>query len=249
MANIIEGQKITKTFGQGKNRTLALNEVSMTIAEKEFVSVMGPSGSGKSTLLFALSGMDTIDEGRATLKGQSLYDMGEERMADLRRKKMGFVFQHPTMVASLDIMDNILLPSLQDHKKDKEGLIQRAEDLMDLVGIPGLGDRKITEVSGGQLQRASICRATLHKPDILFGDEPTGALNSTTSEEVLDLFEDLNGKGMTILLVTHDPKVSARASRVVFMKDGALESELYFDQENRATRLGLIHQKMAELGI
>ena len=113
----------------------------------------------------------------------------------------------------------------------------------------GTEHRKITEVSGGQLQRASICRAVLHNPDILFGDEPTGALNSKSSEEILDLFEALNKKGMTILLVTHDAKVSARAKRVVFMKDGALESELRFKNEDHQTRLGLIIDKMSALGI
>jgi putative ABC transport system ATP-binding protein len=124
-----------------------------------------------------------------------------------------------------------------------------AQNLMKLAGIEGTENRKITEVSGGQLQRASICRAVLHGPEILFGDEPTGALNSKSSEEILDLFEELNKNGMTILLVTHDAKVSARANRVIFMKDGTLESELYFENEDHQTRLALINQKMSDLGI
>lgn len=249
MTKIIEAQNITKVFGQGNNQTVALNNVSIEIEAKEFVSVMGPSGSGKSTLLFTLGGMDTIDKGTVLINGVSLYEMEENKVADFRRKKMGFVFQNPTMLPGLDILDNILLPSYEEYKKDKARLSQNALDLMKLAGIEGTEHRKITEVSGGQLQRASICRAVLHNPDILFGDEPTGALNSKSSEEILDLFEALNKKGMTILLVTHDAKVSARAKRVVFMKDGALESELRFENEDHQTRLGLIIEKMSSLGI
>ncbi|HHT25573.1 MAG TPA: ABC transporter ATP-binding protein [Clostridiaceae bacterium] len=249
MTRIIEAQKITKIFGQEKNQTIALNDVSIFITANEFVCVMGPSGSGKSTLLFAVSGMDMIDKGSVSINGVPLYDMDEQKLADFRRKKMGFVFQNPTMLPSLDILDNIMLPSYEDYKKDKSKLSQMALKLMKLTGIEGIENRKITEVSGGQLQRASICRAILHNPDILFGDEPTGALNSKSSEEILDIFEQLNKKGMTILLVTHDPKVAARAGRIIFMKDGALESELNFENENQHTRLDLINQKMSELGI
>ncbi len=249
MTKIIEAQNITKVFGQGNNQTVALNNVSIEIEAKEFVSVMGPSGSGKSTLLFTLGGMDTIDKGTVLINGVSLYEMEENKVANFRRKKMGFVFQNPTMLPGLDILDNILLPSYEEYKKDKAMLSQNALDLMKLAGIEGIEHRKITEVSGGQLQRASICRAVLHNPDILFSDEPTGALNSKSSEEILDLFEALNKKGMTILLVTHDAKVSARAKRVVFMKDGALESELRFENEDHQTRLSLIIDKMTALGI
>jgi putative ABC transport system ATP-binding protein len=249
MPKIIEAENITKTFGQKNNRTVALNDVSVSIAANEFVSVMGPSGSGKSTLLFALSGMDTLDKGRVCINGASLYDMNEDEAADYRRKKMGFVFQHPTMLPSLDILDNIIFPSYEECRKDRSKLTQKARDLMKLAGIEEIENRKITEVSGGQLQRASICRAVLHNPDILFGDEPTGALNSKTSEEILDLFELLNENGMTILLVTHDAKVSARAERVIFMKDGVLEYELRFAHDDHHTRLGLINEKMSALGI
>ena len=249
MTTIIEARNITKTFGQEKNQTVALNNVSIAIKANEFVSVMGPSGSGKSTLLFALGGMDTLDEGRVYINGVSLYEMDDNRVADFRRKNMGFVFQNPTMLPSLDILDNIMLPSFEDCKNDKSALTQKAQNLMKLAGIEGTENRKITEVSGGQLQRASICRAVLHGPEILFGDEPTGALNSKSSEEILDLFEELNKNGMTILLVTHDAKVSARANRVIFMKDGTLESKLYFENEDHQTRLALINQKMSDLGI
>ena len=246
---IIEATNLTKTFGQETYKTVALNDVSISIDANEFVCVMGPSGSGKSTLLFALSGMDTIDAGTVHIGDASLYELGDNDMADFRRKKMGFVFQNPTMLPSLDLLDNIMLPSYEEHRRNKSHLIEKAHSLMKLANIEGLENRKITEVSGGQLQRASICRAVLHEPAILFGDEPTGALNSKTSEEILDIFETLNKNGMTILLVTHDPKVSARAGRVVFMKDGALESELRFGNEDYVMRLEMVNKKMGELGI
>ena len=249
MNKIIEARSINKVYGSENNQTIALNNVSISITTNEYVSVMGPSGSGKSTLLFALSGMDRIDTGSVYINGVSLHEMNENNLADFRRKKMGFVFQNPTMLPSLDILDNIMLPSYEDYKKDKSELIQKTLKIMKIAGIEGTENRKITEVSGGQLQRASICRAVLHNPEILFGDEPTGALNSKSSEEILDLFEQLNNNGMTILLVTHDSKVSARSKRVLFMKDGTLESELIFQNENSQTRIDLINEKMSVLGI
>lgn len=249
MNKIIEARSINKVYGSENNQTIALNNVSISITANEYVSVMGPSGSGKSTLLFALSGMDRIDTGSVYINGVSLHEMNENNLADFRRKKMGFVFQNPTMLPSLDILDNIMLPSYEDYKKDKSELIQKTLKIMKIAGIEGTENRKITEVSGGQLQRASICRAVLHNPEILFGDEPTGALNSKSSEEILDLFEQLNNNGMTILLVTHDSKISARSKRVLFMKDGTLESELIFQNENLQTRIDLINEKMSALGI
>ena len=178
MNKIIEARSINKVYGSENNQTIALNNVSISITTNEYVSVMGPSGSGKSTLLFALSGMDRIDTGSVYINGVSLHEMNENNLADFRRKKMGFVFQNPTMLPSLDILDNIMLPSYEDYKKDKSELIQKTLKIMKIAGIEGTENRKITEVSGGQLQRASICRAVLHNPEILFGDEPTGALNS-----------------------------------------------------------------------
>lgn len=226
MNKIITGKNITKAFGFGTQQTKALNGVTTEIEKGEFVAVMGPSGSGKSTLLFALSGMDDITNGSVKLIDTELSKLHENKLADLRRTRMGFIFQQPTMLKNLNILDNIILPTLQDGKKDRVKLIQKAKTLMKKTGIEGLEHRDITEVSGGQLQRVGICRALMNSPEIIFADEPTGALNSKSAEHIMDLLVDINSAGTAILLVTHDAKVAARADRVLFMKDGNIVSEI-----------------------
>jgi putative ABC transport system ATP-binding protein len=225
MEAIITGKNIVKTFGKGGEQTKALAGVDVEIGQGEFVAVMGPSGSGKSTLLFALSGMDGITSGSVEFGGTALSELGENKLADTRRTKMGFIFQQPTMLKNLNLLDNIILPAARDKKKTGE-LVKKAKALMEKTGITGLENRDITEVSGGQLQRAGICRALMNEPEILFADEPTGALNSKSAEEIMGLLAEINRDGTAILLVTHDAKVAARADRVLFTKDGAIVSEL-----------------------
>jgi putative ABC transport system ATP-binding protein len=199
--------------------------VDVEIGRGEFVAVMGPSGSGKSTLLFALSGMDKITSGSVRFDGVELSGLGEKRLADMRRAKMGFVFQQPTMLKNLNLLDNIILPVAQ-HRKDRDRAVQEAAGLMERTGIAGLEARDTTEVSGGQLQRAGICRALMNGPRVLFADEPTGALDSESADEVMGLLAEINQDGTAILLVTHDAKVAARADRVLFAKDGQIVSAL-----------------------
>lgn len=230
MEKMIRGKNIVKSFGKGKEKANALDGVTIEISKGEFVAVMGPSGSGKSTLLFALSGTDTIDGGFVEFDGTELTELNENKLADIRRTRMGFVFQQPTMLKNLNLLDNIILPALQDNGKNTGEITQRAKALMETTGIAELEKRDITEVSGGQLQRAGICRALVNAPDILFADEPTGALNSKASEEIMNLLSDINGNGTAILIVTHDAKVAARADRVLFMKDGITASELHLNK-------------------
>lgn len=227
MKKIISGKNIVKTHGKGQERIRALNNVNIEISAGEFVAVMGPSGCGKSTLLFALSGTDTIDSGAIAFAGQALSELSDNELSDIRRTKMGFVFQQPTMLKNLNLLDNIILCSLQGGKSNIKKITEKAKRLMKDTGISCLEDRDITEVSGGQLQRAGICRALMNEPEILFADEPTGALNSKSSEEIMEIFSSINKKGTAILLVTHDAKVASRAQRVLFMKDGKIESELF----------------------
>lgn len=249
METILEGRNICKYYGIDESKTIALDDVSLEILKGEFLSIMGPSGSGKSTLLFSLSGMDNINSGEVLFKDKDISKMKDIEISDIRRLEMGFVFQDATMLKNLDILDNIILQSYDKYQKNKEELTNKAKSVMELVGISGLENRSIKDVSGGQLQRASICRAILHNPDILFGDEPTGALNSKTSEEIMDLFQELNKKGMTIMLVTHDSKVAAKSKRVLFMKDGKIESEIIFNNESMDERLEKVNQKMFDLNI
>lgn len=232
MKKIIKGKDIVKTFGMGKEKTAALNGVNVEIEEGEFVAVMGPSGSGKTTLLFALSGTDTIDSGSVEFDGIELSELSENKLADIRRTSMGFVFQQSAMLKNLNLLDNIILPALQENGKNTGELTQRAKDLMHKTGIAGLEMRDTTEVSGGQLQRAGICRALISNPKIIFGDEPTGALNSKSAQEIMTILSEINISGTAIMLVTHDAKVAAQTERIMFMHDGKIVSEIRLPKFN-----------------
>lgn len=249
METVLRSENIHKTFGSGDNKVHAVNDVSLTIEQGELISIMGPSGCGKSTLLHCLSAMDRIDAGRLSILDQDINLLSENELSDFRRGNLGFIFQRPTLIKSLDLLDNIIFPSYDDYAGDKEDLVQKARALMKRLGLEGLEERKSNQTSGGQLQRITICRALLHHPAILFADEPTGALNSKASEEILDLFRQLNRDQMTIVMVTHDAKVASKSNRVIFMKDGRLEDELCFATEEAEERLDKIRQSMVKLGV
>ncbi|MBU4541687.1 MAG: ABC transporter ATP-binding protein [Firmicutes bacterium] len=227
---MIKVEQISKSF-KGNSpvdsaiATSVLNGVSFEIARGDFVAVMGPSGSGKSTLLYSVSGMDRVTEGQVWFDGVSLSEMNEQSLSGFRLNKMGFVFQNAQMLKNLSIFDNLILPGLVAKKEKPQVIRKRAKDLMKRMDIDGLCGRDIREVSGGQLQRASICRAMINNPEVLFLDEPTGALNSEATDQVLDILEDLNGEGMTIMTVTHDLRVALRAKKVIYLRDGAIAGE------------------------
>lgn len=225
MKTLITSENITKSFGLGAEKRNVLDGISVDIRQGEFVAVMGPSGSGKSTLLYALSGMDSVDGGKVAFDGAELSALKENELADLRRTKMGFVFQQPTLLKNLNILDNIILPSMRDGRKMGLQLTEKAMTLMEKTGIAGLEMRDITQASGGQLQRVGICRALMGDPKIIFGDEPTGALNSTSASEIMRLLADIHQSGVTVLLVTHDVKVAAKTERVLFILDGKIAGE------------------------
>lgn len=246
MNTLINGTDIVKSFGEGTEKVSVLNQVSIQVQKGQFVSIMGPSGSGKSTLLYAISGMDRIDSGTVVFNQQPLVQMTEKQLADIRREQMGFVFQQPTLLKNLSLIDNIILPSLSD-KKMTDKLTKHAENLMESVGIKELKDRKITQVSGGQLQRAGICRALMSQPSIIFGDEPTGALNSKAAQEIMDILLKINEEGTTIVIVTHDAKVAAQSEQVFFMEDGQIEENLFlgkYSGQNLETRIEKINEKV-----
>ncbi|MEH7014519.1 ABC transporter ATP-binding protein [Neobacillus niacini] len=252
MKKIIIGHHIVKAFGEGDEQRNVLDGVSVEINEGEFVSVMGPSGSGKSTLMFALSGMDGIDGGKVVFDSRDLSAVGENELSDIRRTKMGFVFQQPTMLKNLNILDNIILPSMRGNRKNVAKISEKARALMKRVGIAELEKRDITQVSGGQLQRAGICRALMNSPKIIFGDEPTGSLNSKSTQEIMDIFSEINADGSSVMLVTHDAKVAARTERIMFMRDGKIVSEMKlpkFDGMDMDGRVEEVTVKMWEIGI
>ncbi|MEH7385545.1 ABC transporter ATP-binding protein [Bacillus sp. JJ1521] len=252
MKKILIGDHIIKMFGEGNEQRNVLDGVSVEINEGEFVTIMGPSGSGKSTLLFALSGTDGVDGGKVLFDGKDLSTCTENELSDIRRNNMGFVFQQPTMLKNLNIIDNIILPSMRDNRKNVAKISDKASSLMKRVGIEGLEKRDITQVSGGQLQRAGICRALMNGPEIIFGDEPTGALNSKSAQEIMDLFSEINEDGTAVMLVTHDVKVAARSERILFMRDGSIVTELKlpkYDQTDIDRRVEEVTAKMLEIGI
>lgn len=209
-----------------------LDHVSFTVESGEMVAVMGPSGSGKSTLLYNVAGMDQPTGGKVWLNGREITGLSEDEKAGLRLQRMGFVFQQMNMMGNLNLLDNILLPAVAFHKgrkadkKSKAELTDRARMLMQKLSISGLEKRNITQVSGGQLQRACICRSMMNQPEILFADEPTGALNKSAAAEVMEEFVRLNREGTTILLVTHDSKVASRCHRILYLLDGSVRGEL-----------------------
>lgn len=228
MTALLESQQLYKSFELGKdNETTVLSDVNLTIEPGEFVSVMGPSGSGKSTLLYNISGMDRAKSGRVLFNGQEISALSEEELSKVRLTGMGFVFQHIHLLKNLSIFDNVVLPAYLAFEESHDQIDQRANTLMDQVGITHLADNDITQASGGQLQRVGICRALINNPDILFGDEPTGALNSKAAGEIMDLLAEINESGTTIMLVTHDAKVAARSERVLFMLDGKIVAEKF----------------------
>lgn len=221
---MIKVEQISKSFKDTK----VLNDISFEIKEGDFVAIMGPSGSGKSTLLYSVSGMDRINDGRVLFDGVNISEMKEEELSGFRLTKMGFVFQNAQMLKNLSVFDNITLPGLVAKKESAEDVRKRASELMRRMEIEGIADRDIREVSGGQLQRASICRAMINNPEILFLDEPTGALNSGATDQVLAILEGLNRDGMTIMTVTHDSRVAAKARKVIYIRDGQIAASKEF---------------------
>lgn len=230
MTALLESQQLCKSFVLGNdNEYTVLSDVDLTIEPGEFVSVMGPSGSGKSTLLYNISGMDRAKSGHVLFNGQGikrdLTTLSEEDLSKVRLTSMGFVFQHIHLLKNLSIFDNVVLPAYLAREESHDQIDQRAEALMEQVGVAHLAGNDITQASGGQLQRVGICRALINNPDILFGDEPTGALNSKAADEIMDLLTEINQSGTTIMLVTHDVRVAARTERVLFMLDGKIIAE------------------------
>jgi putative ABC transport system ATP-binding protein len=252
MKTIINADSIVKSFSDDGEKRDVIKNVSLSIEEGEFVSVMGPSGSGKSTLLFCISGMERVDSGSIRFGEHELTSADDKKLSELRRKDMGFVFQQPSLLKNLNLLDNILLTAMRTDRKNAAGHIHRAKELMKRTGILELANRDITKVSGGQLQRAGICRALMNQPKIIFGDEPTGALNSVAAQEIMELFTEINSEGTAVLLVTHDAKIAARTDRVLYMKDGEIISERKLVKSGQFDTVGRgnqILEDMRQLGI
>ncbi len=235
--NILEVKDLCKTYIVNKRQNNVLKNINFTVGEGEMVAVMGPSGSGKSTLLYSVSGMDALTAGEVSFCGKNICQMGERELADLRLDEMGFIFQQMYMLKNLTILDNIILPATQSKKRrePRKETARRGQDLMRRLGIIDIADNDINEVSGGQLQRACICRSMINDPKMIFADEPTGALNRTSSDGVMEELVKLNSEGTTIMLVTHDVKVAAKCTRVMYIVDGNIKGE--YDLSDCSTQM------------
>ena len=231
MATVLEVKDLCKTYVTDKRQNNVLKNVSFKVDEGEMVAIMGPSASGKSTLLYSVSGMDKATSGTVLFDGKDITKMKKNELADVRLDEMGFIFQQMYMMKNLTILDNILLPGLQSKKlkRSRKEVTRHGEDLMRKLGIIEAADNDINEVSGGQLQRACICRSLINKPKLLFADEPTGALNRANSNEVMEELTKINKEGTTVMMVTHDSKVAAKCTRVLYISDGNIEGEYRSD--------------------
>lgn len=221
---LIEIQDLKKTYIMGIEEVRALDGVSLKIAENEYVALMGPSGSGKSTLMNLLGCLDTPTSGNYFLNGTNVSTMLDSDLAEIRNKEIGFVFQTFNLLPRSTSLDNVALPLLYAGISKKER-IEKAAYALEQVGLKDRLDHKPNELSGGQRQRVAIARALVNTPSLILADEPTGNLDTKTSNEIMDIFENIHAQGNTIILVTHEPDIAEYAKRTVRLKDGKLESD------------------------
>ncbi len=225
---MLEAQCLTKVYTTrfGGNPVQALTDVSFTVERGEYIAIMGESGSGKTTLLNILAALDKPTSGAVVLEGKKLADVRERDLAAFRRDNLGFVFQDFNLLDNFSIRDNIFLPLVLAGTNHKE-MYRRITPIARKLGIEELLDKMPYEVSGGQKQRTAIARALITQPKLILADEPTGALDSKSSDDLLRIFADINRQGQTIVMVTHSTKAASKAGRVLFIKDGRLFHQLY----------------------
>ena len=222
----VKGLKKTYTTRFGGNQVQALKNVSFSVEEGEYVAIMGESGSGKTTLLNILAALDKPTGGTVLLDGRNLADIKETAMAEFRRDNLGFVFQDFNLMDNFSVMDNIFLPLVLSGKKYPE-MKERLKPIASGLGINEILQKYPYEISGGQKQRTAVARAVITNPELILADEPTGALDSKSADELLDIFRGINESGQTILMVTHSIKAASKAGRVLFIKDGEVFHQLY----------------------
>lgn len=222
---LLRTEKLSKSFSNGGNLQHVLKNIDLQLYKGDFTVIMGASGAGKSTLLYALSGMDTPTLGTITFGDEVISDFNSDELAVFRRKHCGFVFQQIYLIDGMSVMDNVLAAGLLVNK-DKKALVKKAEEFFSAVDISEETQNKFpTQISGGEAQRVGIVRALINSPEILFADEPTGALNSKTGLDVLDTLTKFNDQGQSVVMVTHDMRSARRGNRILYLKDGVILGE------------------------
>lgn len=226
MGNIIlEGRAISKTFTNSGNSNKVLNAIDIDIYENDFTVIMGASGAGKSTLLYALSGMDKITSGQIKYKGKEISNLSEKQMAHLRTNEFGFIFQQTYLVSNLSLFENVVVAGYLKKQRSSNEVQKQANELLKYMNLEKAKDRLPSQSSGGERQRAAVARAIINNPGLIFADEPTGALNKSNTEEVLNLLSKLNENGQSILMVTHDTHAALRGNRLIYVEDGKIIGE------------------------
>lgn len=222
---ILTTEKLCKTFSNGGVQQHVLKNIDLTLYEGDFTVIMGASGAGKSTLMYALSGMDTPSLGKITFGNTVISDLSQDKLSVFRREHCGFVFQQIYLIDSMSVMDNVLAAGLLV-TKDKKAIVARAKELFAAVDVSEETQKKFpSQISGGEAQRVGIVRALINRPQILFADEPTGALNSQTGLDVLDTLTAFNEQGQSVVMVTHDVRSARRGNRILYLKDGVIMGE------------------------
>ncbi len=222
---VLEAVDLIKQYKNDGVTVNAVNGISLSIHAGEFVSIMGPSGCGKSTLLYMMGGLDAPTQGRVFIDGEDINKMNDIKKSNVRRRKVGFIFQFYNLVQNLTVRENVILPAIMDGQK-KKSCLTRSQELLDVLGLSDLAERYPAQLSGGQQQRVAIARAVFIQPKIILADEPTGNLDSASREKIMQLFVEINSRyGITILQVTHDNEMASYGKRIVNMIDGKIISD------------------------
>lgn len=247
---VISARYLKKSFGKKENVQTIYSDLNIDIYKGDFTVIMGSSGAGKSTLMYSLSGMDKPDGGQIDFDGTDITELNSDKLAVFRRSQCGFVFQQIYLIENMSLMDNVITAGVLTNK-NKEEIKDRAKQLFSLVNIPETTWKKTpSQISGGEAQRAGIVRAVINDPNVLFADEPTGALNSVNGTAVLDVFRSLHERGQSIVMVTHDKRSALRGNRILYIKDGKIfgECDLGKYEPDNADRTETFEKFITEMG-
>jgi putative ABC transport system ATP-binding protein len=243
--SILHADSLTKVYGDSTQPIYAVNDVNLAVEEGEFLAIMGPSGSGKSTLLYLLGGLDKPSSGGVWLREANMSTLNDDALSQMRRESLGFVFQFFNLIPVLTAQENVAMPLILDGTSRSDAM-KRAGEALSRVGMADRGSHRPSELSGGQQQRAALARALVTKPAVILADEPTGNLDSRSSDEVVQMLRQaVDQWGQTIVLVTHDPRVAAYADRIIFLKDGKVVDENRLKGEGKADQIREQLTKMA----